>query len=178
MKSASLQYANVLADVALAEGAAEVAATQLETFAAAYRESLELRTFLANPAVSVEAKHAVIERITKRQGASKIIRNLLFVITDNRRTPLIPEILTTFRQVIRERQGVAEAKVTSAGDLNSAQKRELAATLAKLTGRKIEMNYALDPALLGGVVVRVGDTIYDGSLRCRLNAMRNLLAAE
>jgi len=178
LKSASLQYANVLADVALAEGAAETAATQLGLFAAAYRESFELRSFLANPAVRLEAKHAVIERITKRQGASKIVRNLLFVIADNRRTPLIPEILAAFRQVIRQRQGVAEAIVTSVGDLNSAQKKELATTLAKLTGRKIEMKYALDPALLGGVVVRIGDTIYDGSLRSRLNEMRNLLAAE
>jgi F-type H+-transporting ATPase subunit delta len=178
LRSASLQYANALADVALAEGAAEAAARQLNAFGAAYAESAELRTFLASPAVSVEAKHAVLEKITARLGASKIIRNFLFVIVDHRRTLLIPEVVTTFQEVLRERQGVAEAEISSAMELSAAQKKALAATLARLTGKKIETKYLLDPALLGGAVVRIGDTIYDGSLRSRLNEMRARLAAE
>ncbi len=178
MKSASLQYANALADIALAQGAAEAAAMQLESFGAAYEQSAELRTFLASPAVSVEAKHAVLEKIVKRLGASKIIRNFLFVIADHRRTQLIPEIIATFQQVIRQRQGVAEAEVSSAVELSAAQKKDLAATLARLTGKKIEPRYSLDPALLGGAVVRIGDTIYDGSVRSRLNEMRARLAVE
>jgi F-type H+-transporting ATPase subunit delta len=178
LKSASLQYANALADIALAQGAAEPAEKQLQDFGAAYAQSAELRTFLASPAVTVEAKHAVIEKITARQGASKIIRNFLFVIADHRRTQLLPEILATFQQVIRQRQGAAEAEVSSAVELSAAQKKELAATLTKLTGKKVETKYSLNPALLGGAVVRIGDTIYDGSLRSRLNEMRNRLAAE
>jgi len=178
LKSASLQYANALADIALAQSAAEPAAKQLDGFAAAYAESAELRTFLASPAVSVEAKHAVLEKIAGRLGASKIIRNFLFVIADHRRTQLIPEIVATFQQVLRQRQGVAEAEIASAVELSAAQKKELAATLARLTGKKIEPKYSLDPALLGGAVVRIGDTIYDGSLRSRLNEMRARLAAE
>jgi F-type H+-transporting ATPase subunit delta len=178
LKSASLQYSNALADIALAQGAAEPAAKQLNDFGTAYAQSAELRTFLASPAVTIETKHAVIEKIIARLGASKIIRNFLFVITDHRRTQLIPEILATFQQVIRQRQGIAEAQVSSAVELSAAQKRELAATLAKLTGKKIETKYSLDPALLGGAVVRIGDTIYDGSLRSRLNEMRSRLAAE
>ncbi len=178
MKSASLQYANALADIALEQGAAEPAAKQLEGFGAAYAQSTELRTFLASPAVSVEAKHAVIEKITARIGANKIIRNFLFVIADHRRTQLMPEIIAAFQQVLRQRQGVAEAEISSAVELTAAQKKELAATLARLTGKKIEPRYSLDPALLGGAVVRIGDTIYDGSLRSRLNEMRALLAAE
>ncbi len=178
MRSASLQYANALADIALEQGAAEPAAKQLSGFGAAYAESPELRTFLASPAVTIEVKHAVIEKIIARMGASKILRNFLFVIADHRRTPLIPEIIATFQQVIRQRQGVAEAEISSAVELSAAQKKELAATLARLTGKKIETKYSLDPALLGGAVVRIGDTIYDGSLRSRLNEMRARLAAE
>jgi len=178
LKSASLQYANAMADIALAQGAAEPAAKQLHDFGAAYTESAELRTFLASPAVSVEAKHAVIEKIMARVGASKIIRNFLFVIVDHRRTQLIPEVIAAFHQVIRQRQGVAEAEVSSTIELSAGQKKEIAATLARLTGKKIETKYALDPALLGGAVVRIGDTIYDGSLRSRLNQMRARLAAE
>jgi F-type H+-transporting ATPase subunit delta len=178
LKSASLQYANALADVALAQGAAEPTAKQLSEFGAAYAQSGELRTFLASPAVTAETKRAVIEKIVARTGASKIIRNFLFVIADHRRTQLIPEIIAAFQQVIRQRQGVAEAEISSAVEMSAAQKKELATTLGRLTGKKIETKYSLDPALLGGAVVRIGDTIYDGSLRSRLNAMRNRLAAE
>ena len=178
MRSASLQYANALADIALEQGAAEPTAKQLSAFGAVYAESAELRTFLASPAVTIEGKHAVIEKIIVRMGASKILRNFLFVIADHRRTALIPEIIATFQQVIRQRQGVAEAEISSAVELSAAQKKELAATLARLTGKKIETKYSLDPALLGGAVVRIGDTIYDGSLRSRLNEMRARLTAE
>ena len=178
MKSASLQYANAMADVALTQGASEPAAKQLHEFGAAYAQSVELRTFLASPAVSVEAKHAVIEKIVARLGATKIIRNFLFVLADHRRTQLIPEVIAAFHQVIRQRQGIAEAEVSSAVEMSAAQKKEMAATLARLTGKKIETKYTLDPALLGGAVVRIGDTIYDGSLRSRLNEMRARLAAE
>ena len=178
MKSASLQYANALADIALAQGAAEPAAKQLHEFGAAFAQSAELRTFLASPAVSVEAKHAVIEKIAARVGASKIIRNFLLVLADHRRTNLIPEVIAAFYEVIRQRQGVAEAEVSSATELSASQKKEMAATLARLTGKKIEAKYVLDPALLGGAVVRIGDTIYDGSLRSQLNEMRMLLATE
>jgi F-type H+-transporting ATPase subunit delta len=178
LKSASLQYANALADIALAQGAAEPAAKQLHEFGVAYGQSAELRTFLASPAVSIGAKHAVIEEITARLGASKIIRNFLFVLADHRRTQLIPEVISTFHQVIRQRQGVAEAEVSSAVELSAGQKKEMAATLARLTGNKVETKYALNPALLGGAVVRIGDTIYDGSLRTRLNEMRARLTAE
>jgi F-type H+-transporting ATPase subunit delta len=178
LKSASLQYANAMADIALAQGAAEPAGKQLQQFGAAYAESAELRTSLASPAVSIEAKHGVIEKLAARLGASKIIRNFLFLLTDHRRTHLIPEVIAAFHEVIRQRQGVAEAEVSSAVELSAAQKKEMAATLTRLTGKKIEAKYALDPALLGGAVVRIGDTIYDGSLRSRLNEMRKWLAAE
>jgi F-type H+-transporting ATPase subunit delta len=167
-----------MADIALAQGAAEPAAKQLHEFGAAYAQSAELRTFLASPAVSTEAKHAVIEKIVARLGASKIIRNFLFVIADHRRTQLIPEVIAAFHEVIRQRQGVAEAMVSSAVEVSAAQKKEMAATLGRLTGKKIEAKYALDPELLGGAVVRIGDTIYDGSLRSRLNELRARLAAE
>ncbi|HET8925484.1 MAG TPA: ATP synthase F1 subunit delta [Candidatus Acidoferrum sp.] len=178
MKSASLQYANALADIALAQGAAEPAVKQLNDFGAACAQSAELRTFLASPAVAMETKHAVIEKLVARLGASKIIRNFLFVIADHRRTHLLPDITAAFQQVIRRRQGVAEAKIASAVELSAAQKKEMKETLARLIGKRVETKYSLDPNLLGGAVVRIGDTIYDGSLRGRLNEMRARLAAE
>jgi F-type H+-transporting ATPase subunit delta len=80
--------------------------------------------------------------------------------------------------VISQRQGFAEAEVTAAAELTAPQKATLQQTLERLTGKKIQAKYSLDAALLGGVVVRIGDTIYDGSVRNRLNQMRARLSAE
>jgi F-type H+-transporting ATPase subunit delta len=178
LKSASLQYANALADVALAQGAADAARKQLGDFETAFAESSELRNFLTSPAVPREAKHGVIEKIAARVGAGKIIRNFLFVIADHQRTHILPEIVAAFEDVIRERQGVAEAEISSAVELSATQKKKFARTLEQLTGKKIQAKYSLEPGLLGGAVVRVGDTIYDGSVRNSLNEMRARLTAE
>jgi len=178
LRSAGLQYANALADIALEQGATEPVNKQLAEFGAAYQESAELRNVLSSPAVLRETKHGVIEKLVVRLGASRIVRNFLFVVVDHQRTQQIPEIIHSFQDVVRERMGMAEAVVTSAVELNASQKVELQQTLERLTGKKIQANYSIDRALLGGAVVRIGDTIYDGSLRNRLNQMRAKLAAE
>ncbi|HTQ97057.1 MAG TPA: ATP synthase F1 subunit delta [Candidatus Acidoferrum sp.] len=178
MKSASLQYATALADIVLEQGAAEPTRVQLQDFRVAYEESAELRNFLASPAVSHESKHAVIEKLVARLGASRILRNFLFIMSDNQRVHLLPEIEQTFEAVLRQRQGVAEAEVTSAMELSEGQKANLLRTLERLSGKKIQAKYSLDPSLLGGAVVRVGDTIYDGSVRNKLNQLRAQLASE
>lgn len=178
MRSASLQYANALADIAQEQGAVAPIAKQLGEFAAAYAGSAELRNFVASPAVTRAEKHGVIEKIVSRMGASKILRNFLFVVIDNQRTHLLSEIVEAFQGVIRERQGIAEADIASAVELSDTQKKDFAHTLERLTGKKIEARFRLEPALLGGVVVRIGSTVYDGSVRFRLNELRTRLAAE
>jgi len=178
LKSASLQYATALADIVLEQGAAEPIRKQLEDFRAAYELSAELRNFLISPAITREAKHGVIEKLVARLGASRILRNFLFVMADNQRIHLLPNIVETFELVLRQRQGVAEAAVTSAAELNDGQKTSLVRTLELLSGKKIQANYSVEPGLLGGAVVRIGDTIYDGSVRNRLNQLRARLAAE
>lgn len=178
MKSASLQYANAFADIAIGQGAPMTAVRQLGDFGDVFAESPELGNFLTSPAIDNVAKHGVIEKIVARLGSGKIVRNFLFVIIDHHRAHLLPEIITAVESVVRQRQGVAEAEVSSAVELTDAQKMELARTLSRLTGKKIEPKYSLDPALLGGAVARVGDTIYDGSLRSRLEEMRARLSAE
>jgi F-type H+-transporting ATPase subunit delta len=178
LKSASLQYANALADVALQQGSVAAAAKQLGDFVAAYKLSAELRNALASPAVKREEKHAIVEKISERLGAGKILRNFLYTVIDHQRTHLLPEMAETFQEVIRQRQGIAEAEISSAVELSVAQKKQLSQTLERITGKKIESRFTLNPALLGGAVVRIGSTIYDGSLRSGLNALRARLAAE
>lgn len=178
MKSASMQYAKAFADIAIAQGAPQTSVKQLADFGEAFADSGELRNFLGSPAVDLQAKHRVIEKIAARQGAGRIVRNFVFVILDHHRAHLLPEIIAGVQEVVRQRQGIAEAEISSAVELSSAQKAELAKTLSRLTGKRIEPKYSLDPALLGGAIARVGDTIYDGSLRSRLAEMRTRLAEE
>ena len=178
MKLASLQYAKALADIALEQGSAEQVTEQLSAFGVLFAESAELRNFLASPAVNRQAKHGVLEKLLARLKASTILRNFLFVIADKQRTHILPEIIAAFEEVIRQRQGIAEAQISSAVELSAAQKKELARTLERLTGKRIEAKYSLESGLLGGAVVRVGDTVYDGSVRHRLNELRARLAAE
>jgi F-type H+-transporting ATPase subunit delta len=178
LKSAGLQYANALADIALEQGAAAPVIQQLSDFANAYSGSAELRNFFESPAASKADKRAVAEKISAQLGASKIVRNFLFVVIDHRRTPELPEMVETLRGVMRERQGIAEAEISSAVALNDAQKKEMTQTLELVTGKKIEAKFSQDAGLLGGALVRIGDTIYDGSLRNRLNGLRQRLAVE
>jgi F-type H+-transporting ATPase subunit delta len=178
LKSASLQYANALADIVLAQDGARAAIQQLADFEAVYQETPELRNFLASPAVDRSAKHGVIEKLTARLGASRILRNFLYVVIDHQRTHVLPEIIAAFREVVRQRQGIEEAEIWSAVELSPTQKAEFEFTLERLTGKRVEAKYSLQPALLGGAVVRIGDTIYDGSVRNRLNELRARLAAE
>jgi len=173
-----MQYANAFADIAIAQGAPQTAVKQLADFGEAFMESSELRNFLGSPAADTQAKHRVIEKIVARLGAGRIVRNFLFVILDHHRAHMLPEIIASVQDVVRQRQGIAEAEVSSAVELSSAQKTELAKTLSRLTGKRIEPRYSLDPTLLGGAIARVGDTIYDGSLRSRLAEMRTRLGQE
>jgi F-type H+-transporting ATPase subunit delta len=173
-----MQYAKAFADIAIAQGAPQTAVKQLADFGEAFVESPELRNFLGSPAADTQAKHRVIDKIIAQQGAGRIVRNFLFVILDHHRAHMLPEIIASVQEVVRQRQGIAEAEVSSAVELSSAQKTELAKTLSRLSGKRIESKYSLDPALLGGALARVGDTIYDGSLRSRLAEMRMRLAEE
>jgi F-type H+-transporting ATPase subunit delta len=178
LKSVSLQYANALADIALTQNAAEAVVQELIGFGTLYAESPELRNFLSSPAVTREAKHRVIEKLLARVGGSRIVRNFLLVVVDHQRAHFLPEIIASFQEVIRQRQGITEAQVSSAVALSALQKAELEFTLERLTGKRVEAKFSLEPALLGGAVVRVGDTVYDGSLRSRLNELRARLASE
>lgn len=138
--------------------------------------SRELRNVLANPAVSREQKLGLLDAITKRMDASRLLRNFLAVLIDQGRIANIPEVVEQFKRELDRRMGIAEARVTSARSLTAAEKKSLEKQLAEVTGKIVRATYAEDAALLGGVVVRVGSTIYDGSVHGQLQRIRQELA--
>jgi F-type H+-transporting ATPase subunit delta len=177
LKSAAHQYADALADVVL-QGDAQTVVGQLADLADAYHQSVELRNAISSPAVSKEAKRHVMEQLAARVGAGPVVRNFLFVVVDHQRASLLPEISDAFQTAIRRRQGIVEAEIISAFELTDAQKSTLVQSLERRTGKKIEAKYSLQPGLLGGVSARVGDTVFDGSVRAQLGRLREQLAAE
>lgn len=178
MKALAERYAGALADVALENKQADQVKQELAAFSSLVRESADLHAFLANPAIARATKHAAIEQIVARMGASRTLRNYLFVIVDQRRAGLLVEIQEAFSRILDARQGITQAAVTSASALTDAQRAELVAVLGKLTGEKVQAQFATDENLIGGAVVRIGSTIYDGSVRTQLERMRARMISE
>jgi F-type H+-transporting ATPase subunit delta len=178
LKALAERYAGALVEVALENKQADQVKRELAAFAAMIRESAELHAFLSNPSIARASKHAAIEQLVARMGASRTLRNYLFVIVDQRRAGLLPEIEQAFSALLDARQGITQAMVTSAADLTAKERAELDATLAKLTGRKVQAQYKTDPTLIGGAVVKIGSTIYDGSVRAQLDRLRARMIAE
>ena len=175
---AAARYAEALADVALKHKNSEAVKRDLGAFAEVYSSSGELRSFLENPAAGREAKHKAIGEIAARMELGPETRNFLFVLIDHGRMRALEEIQQAFGEELDARLGVARAEVTSARDLSAQEKKDLTAVLAEKTGKKIEARFAEDETLLGGVRVRIGSTVYDGSVRERLNRLREQLEAE
>ena len=156
----------------------EKAVAELEQMAALMSSSRELRNLLANPAVSREQKLKLLDAIIARMDAAKLLRNFLAVLIDHRRIGDIGELVELFKQELDRRLGIADAKVSSVRELSSAEKKSLELQLAAITGKTVRATYSQDPGLLGGVLVRVGSTIYDGSVQGRLQKMRAEIAAR
>ena len=178
MKALAERYAGALVDVAIENKQADQVKQELAAFAAIVRESAELHAFLANPSIARASKHAAIEQLVARMGASRTLRNYLFVIVDQRRAGMLPEIEEAFSALLDARQGITQATVTSAADLTANERAELDAALAKVTGKKVQAQFKTDPALIGGAVVRIGSTIYDGSVRAQLDRLRARMISE
>ena len=178
MRALAQRYASALVDVAIESGTPQQVKQELAAFVGLLGESADLVNFLASPAVARASKHAVVEKVVARLGAGNRLRNFLFVIVDHRRSLLLAQIQEAFEELLYARLGIAEAQVTSVQELTAEQKAELTGVLERLTGKRVEARYALDPALIGGAVVRIGSTIYDGSVREQLNRLRARLTSE
>jgi F-type H+-transporting ATPase subunit delta len=171
------RYARAYAEVVVKhKHHAEKAVAELEQMAALMSSSRELRNVLANPAVSREQKLKLLDAIIARMDAGKLLRNFLAVLIDQRRIANIAELVELFKKELDRRMGIADAKVSSVRELSTGERKSLEAQLAAITGKTVRATYSEDASLLGGVLVRVGSTIYDGSVHGRLQRIRQELA--
>lgn len=177
--AAANRYARALADVVLARNSpisAADAVAQLRSAEQLITGSDELRNALLTPAIQTARKRAVMGRLLEELGTSTIIRNFVYVVIDHRRIPIISDIREAFELLIDERLGFARAEVSSAEPLDARRSSEIESELSSMTGKRMRLRFAVDPALLGGVVARIGSTVYDGSLRGQLQQLRRQLA--
>jgi F-type H+-transporting ATPase subunit delta len=172
------RYASALADIALEQIKADAVKADFSAFVEAFYGSADLRNFLETPAVGREQKHRVIAKLSEKMSLDPAVGNFLFLIVDHHRTELLREIQQAFANELNARLGIAEARVTSAWALSEEEKKQLTAALERRTGKRIEAHFQEDQSLLGGAVVRVGSTVYDGSVREQLNRLRERLEAE
>lgn len=178
MASVANTYARAFADVVLgAHLDADRSIAELRTIAQLLDESLDLRRVWENPAVPAEQKRRVLDVIAERDGISKQVRNLVAVLIDHRRIHFLEPIIAQLEKELDARLGFAEADITSARPLGDAEKREFEAQVGRLTGKKVRARYGQDASLLGGAVVRVGSTIYDGSVKGQLERLREAISS-
>lgn len=172
------RYARALADAAAGGGAdASGVAGQLRSFAQMVDESAELRNVLLSPAISPARKRAVIAKLAPSIQASPLVLNFLYVTIDRRRAGMLGEIADAFEAVLDERAGLVRAEVQSAAPLNEQERSAIQQELARVAGKQVRCEFSTDPALIGGVVARIGSTVYDGSVRTQLASLRERLAA-
>ncbi|HYZ83348.1 MAG TPA: ATP synthase F1 subunit delta [Bryobacteraceae bacterium] len=175
------RYAAALVDAVLdpASGLGyEDAWFQLRAFEDALNTSPDLKNVLLSPAVPVNRKRAVVKDLAELLGLHRLIRNFLFVLLDRRRLTLLTEARQAFELIVDERLGIVRAEVRSAAPLSGEQEQVLASEFGRLTGKQVRIDFRVDPLLLGGVVAKIGSTVYDGSVRAQLEALRGRLVSQ
>lgn len=178
MSALAQRYAAALADVAFEHKDAGKIRQDLADFVQAFGASADLRTLLANPAVSPAAKKSVAGEIAGKMGMHAEVRNFLFLLIDHGRTAIAGEIQKAFEAETNRRAGIVDAVIASAHELSAQEKSQLTQVLERVTGKKVQAQYELNPQLIGGAAVRIGSTIYDGSVRERLNRLRTQLESQ
>jgi F-type H+-transporting ATPase subunit delta len=178
MATIDLRYARALAEV-VANQQMDIVAAQgdLNRFADVLAESAELREVLDNPAIPEPQKMGVLNTLGDRLGLSKPVRNFLAVVSRHGRILQLREMANTFASLADEETQVAEVVISSAHPLDDGARRLLEAQATRLAGgSRIKTTYEEDPSLLGGAVVKIGSTVYDGSVKMQLAQLKERMA--
>ena len=179
ISAVAARYARSFADVVISRGdqfPASEAVAQLKMVEDILNQSSDLRHALNSPAVRVSQKRAVVSRLAEELKLKLLTRNFLFVLIDHHRMNIFSEVREAFETEIDMRLGFVRAQVISAQTLLPEQTAAIEAGLTQLTGKHVRSHFEVDPALIGGVVTRIGSTVYDGSIRGQLENLRRQIA--
>jgi len=175
-RTAATRYARALLDVATKESAdLDAIARELDEFSAFLSAQPALEKILLNPAVPAPRKRAAMERITAVSQLTPIVSKLVVMLADRDRLVLVKDIASMYQELLADRQNVVRAELTSAEPLSPDRVAAIERTLASLTGKRVSMTAKVDKDIIGGVVARVGSTVYDASIATQLKKIRERL---
>jgi F-type H+-transporting ATPase subunit delta len=177
-RASAARYARALFDVALKESDPVQVERDLSAFANLLSSSPELESVLTNPGVPVAGKRAVTEALTTRLEDSSPVRKLLALLAERDRLALVPDLLAVYRERLMDYQQIVRAEITTAAPLSAEGAAQLQQRLAKVTGRRVDVITSVDPAIIGGLVARIGTTVYDGSVATQLSKIRERLTQQ
>ena len=172
--SAPRRYAEAAFEIGLRDGTVEAWRAELEG-AASTLQSAELSEALANPAIPVQQRADIVGGVFADLGEP--VRNLILLLLKRGRIRQLPRVAAEFRRLDDKRNNIVHATATSAAPLDDAELRAITARLEQMSGSQVALETAVDPDLIGGIVVRIGDSLIDGSVRGRLERLRNQLAS-
>jgi F-type H+-transporting ATPase subunit delta len=173
------RYARALADVVLdAKLKPEEVERQLKDFAATLAGSKELRELLLNPSIATRKRVAILDTVNSRIGCGPKVRNFIAVLISHERLGALGEILEEYRLEMNRRLSISDAEVVTARPLPEQERKKLEVQVAELAGTRVIATFREDKSLIGGAIVRIGSTIYDGSVRGRLERLKERLVSN
>lgn len=179
LRTSANRYAKALFDVAVSENTElSKVGKDLSEITELFQENTELTEAVQRPGVPDHARIAVIEQVADRMGLTPPVKKLLVMLTQSRKLELVKLLSEAYNERLRAHQNVVRAEVTSAVPLSTDRTRALEDRLSQVTGKKVELSVDVDPALLGGVVAKIGSTIYDGSVKTQLERLRQELVEQ
>jgi len=175
IETVARRYATALADVVMKSGETETVKSELKTWEELMKANSELQNAFSNPAIAHLSKEKVLESLLEKAKPSKTTANFLRVLLRNSRLTELGTINNKFASVLEERSGIVSAEITSARALSDSERKELQASIAKMTGKQVNLNFNIDENIIGGVVTRVGSTVYDSSVKTQLENLKQQL---
>jgi F-type H+-transporting ATPase subunit delta len=172
VQTVARRYASALADVVLERGEGREVQEELRGWEQMIQSSPNLQEVLRNPTIALDQKRAVLNKLIAVAKPKPATTNFLKVLLQNQRLTELAEINRKLAEIVDERGGMVAATVTTAQNVPEHTQQQLHTKLVSLTGRKVRINFATDPELIGGLVTRIGSTVYDGSVRNHLQLIK------
>ncbi|MGI6092380.1 MAG: F0F1 ATP synthase subunit delta [Veillonellaceae bacterium] len=170
----AIKYAQALYELAGEKEALPQAEQQLTELEQVLATNAELATFLYHPQVEAQAKKEVLAAVFDGELA-EFVHNFLLLVIDKRRETILPAIFREFKRILNEARNIIEAEVTTAFPLSDAEHNSLAQKLGTVTGKTVILNTKIDSSILGGVIVKIGDKLIDGSVARQLKTLKTAL---
>ena len=176
--STYLKYARALIDVVVERGIESRVEREIETLQALLAGHELLRQTLETPALPFQPKQQIVEELAARLGLSDTARNFVLVLLHNGRIADFPQAVAALREVLDERRGIVRGEVTSAGPLAEPTREKLVEAVREMTGRGARLDFQQDEELIGGIKLKIGSTVFDGSIQTDLETLKKELASR